>query len=497
MHSCILTNNNIVNSISTVGITLDNGRSIVWSDYLAINYQLLWWNTTTLDKQNEYIRGLGIETVRVDVHWDQFEPTQGNRLYSQYDPLFAKLKGFKSLVNLVGTPRWASSYNQSVDGQWIDTYPPANDTVYADRLMGLAIRYPWVTHWEVWNEMNLIPYFWAPHYNPSRYNQLFQACVSYFDQYGPMNSEPINSSSLAVGGFGYFSASSENPSSLMINDLFPMGTFSNKVISYHPYTNTPEGDFGQTPGDPYAFLATSQYINLNLKIATPAQNRPSEVWASEWGWSSFASGGFNQSIQSTYTIRRLLLDTLANFNKTFIFAISDLDARASSERDQFYGLINLQLEKKQVYVDLERLFNITGPVLYSAGDITKILTINNNNNQLPSDLVTIVYKNANNQTLVALWLSRNETNSPVNITITFVETNVSGVYRTIVGQHTNTLMSGHSITLPVTSDVAIFSYPDQINDNSSDVPSIAIKNLHQPLLLLLLLLLFISTILFF
>eukprot|EP01133_Synstelium_polycarpum_P002499 gene2499-2846_t len=417
-----------------------------------------------MDAQVQAIRDLGIGWLRADIHFDVLEPTKGQMQWTAFDPAMDRLKGFNSIVYLAGTPRWASSYdsgNKSLP--FTDAYPPQDPNVYASRIVMLAKRYPWVTRWEIWNEQNIYPHFWAPDYDPVGYAKLYTACLAY---------PGLNSSILAVGGMAYYGNVPGDRN--MLKDLATLGTLRGQTISYHPYTEFPEGGPTQAPDDPYAYLATVKYLNNLARTQAGAVS----VWATEWGWSS-ENGTI--AMQADYTVKRLLLDTLAKYNHTFIFTISDLDDRSSSTRDKFYGLVDLKLQKKPVYHALANLFRVTG-LSVSPVPVIPVTLFNS-----PKDFVGVVLGTTRQTVILSFWSpSTNVSNFQVTIDLSKI-TNLASkintnnqtgviVHNPLTGQSTT-----HSITVtqtkkinlstPLTTLVQIIEWPVYIDPIPTQSPS--------------------------
>jgi len=130
-----------------------------------------------------------------------------------------------------------------------------------------------------------------------------------------------------------------------------MGVAQKKlVMAYHPYTELPEGASPKQQD----YLQHSNFINSALRAHGIEQ-----IWATEWGWSSYSGPKEMQAIigvdgQADYTLRRLALMSAQDFDRIFLFNLSDLDSRAGP-RDQGYGLLDLQARPKPVYNALANL----------------------------------------------------------------------------------------------------------------------------------------------
>jgi beta-xylosidase len=178
---------------------------------------------------------------------------------------------------------------------------------------------------------------------------------------------------------------------LMLEELVKLGALQlNTVIAYHPYSQQPESD---EPGV-NDFVLRAQQLNAKLRGAgVPA------IWATEWGWSSYAGPIELQEIigpqgQADYVLRRLALMSALDYDRIFLFALSDLDSRASA-RDQQYGLLDLQGKPKPVYQALQRFLAITGPRLQPA-DPPALATP-------ATDLYSIAWRRADGRQLWLFW----------------------------------------------------------------------------------------------
>ena len=149
---------------------------------------------------------------------------------------------------------------------------------------------------------------------------------------------------------------------LMLEELGKLGALGlGTIVAYHPYSLEPEGDNVRERD----FILRSKEINQRLRAM-----RVPGIWATEWGWSSYAGPKEEQNIigeagQADFLLRRLALMAVAGFDRVFLFALSDLDSRAGV-RDRSYGLLDLQGRPKPAYTALAEFLKITGPSLMPA-----------------------------------------------------------------------------------------------------------------------------------
>jgi len=329
-------------------------REVVWKDFLGVNAHFLWFTPGQYRQQMQQLQNLGLQWVRVDLHWDQMEPQEGQFRLNEMDGLVAELRQrqLKSLFYLVGSAPFITSAPAGAEAP--DAYPPRDPAVFAYRMGLFANRYPTIDAWQVWNEPNL-PAFWRPREDPLGYAQLLQSSALALRQVQP--NKPV-----VMGGMAYYSQMPGHQHALMFEALGNLGVHQlGTILAYHPYSLHPEGD---EPAERDFILRNQTLSPLLRSIAPPA------IWATEWGWSSYAGPVEEQPIigeqgQADYVLRRLALMSALDFDRIFLFALSDLDNRATI-RDRSYGLLNLQGQPKPVYQALKRFLDISGPRLTPA-----------------------------------------------------------------------------------------------------------------------------------
>jgi Beta-glucosidase/6-phospho-beta-glucosidase/beta-galactosidase len=112
----------------------------------------------TLQQRLDQLQGLGVDVVRVSIHWNDVAPTKPDRALAANDPAYRwdeydavlnglRARGIAPLVTLLGTPGWANGGSRP-------NVIPSNATFFADFAYAAAKRYPFVRDWTVWNEPN-------------------------------------------------------------------------------------------------------------------------------------------------------------------------------------------------------------------------------------------------------------------------------------------------------------------------------------------------------
>src|SRR5690606_8212167 len=102
--------------------------------------------------------------------------------------------------------------------------------------------------------------------------------------------------------------------------------------------------------------------------------------------------------QADYTLRRLALMAALDYDRIFLFTLSDLDARAMP-RDRSYGLLRENGEPKPVYHALSRFLDICGPRIDPAAPL-KI------DGGAPQGLVSITWKRPDGRSVWMVWAQK-------------------------------------------------------------------------------------------
>jgi polysaccharide biosynthesis protein PslG len=331
-------------------LSLQASRDVVWADFLGVNAQLLWFNEAQYRKQLDRLQELGLNWVRVDLHWDRLEPAPGQWQLTEMDRMTEVLaeKNVQSLLFMVGSAPFASSAPAGTSNY--DQYPPVSAEQFADSMAYLATRYPSVDAWQVWNEQN-IPPFWQPIEDPAGYSHLLETSLDRLATANP-------AAERVMGGMAYYSQMPVQ-GGLMFEAMDQLGSIgSDRVAAYHPYSMSPEGDVVADKD----FLLRGTTLNQQLR----ARNAQA-IWATEFGWSSYSGPVEWQPLigergQADYLLKRIALMSAMDYDRIFLFNLSDLDARATP-RDQHYGLLRLDGSRKPAFKALKRFLDITGPSL--------------------------------------------------------------------------------------------------------------------------------------
>jgi len=357
-------------------------RSVTWADFLGLNVQLQWFPEQNYRYQIAKLKELDLQWIRLGLHWERMEPRPGQWQWTEFDRLMQVIEQeqLKPLVYMVGSAPFATSAPTGVSNP--DQYPPTNPQLFANSFATLASRYPYVSAWQVWNEQNIAP-FWRPAENPLQYQQLLESTMSALAQARPDATQ-------VIGGHAYYSQMPVQ-GGYMLESMYHLGSIKpNRVSAYHPYSQEAEGDIPGA-GD---FVANANTLNQYLRLLGSGP-----IWATEFGWSSYAGPVELQPIigeqgQADYMLRRLALMSAMDFDRIFLFALSDLDARATA-RDQFYGLLRLDGSEKPAYKALKRFLEVSGP---SMSPLTPPAFTN-----APAGMFSIAWQRADGRWLWLFW----------------------------------------------------------------------------------------------
>ena len=240
-----------------------------------------------------------------------------------------------------------------------------------------------VAAWQIWNEPNS-PGFWYPQPDPTRLLQLITESSVALRIVAP-------DKQVVMPGMAYFSQM-PGQEELMFQALGKLGGLNQSwAAAYHPYLTFPEGN----TEDGQDFMSTAHKVNGYLRTMGTQQ-----IWATEWGWSSYAGPVEEQPIigedkQADYILRRLALLTALDFDKVFLFSLSDLDERVSV-RDRSYGLLRRDASPKPAYTALQNF-------LHFAGERLKPLPADTHLPSAPTTVQRVVWLRQDDTQLWLFW----------------------------------------------------------------------------------------------
>lgn len=399
-------------------------RAVTWKDFLGVNVQFHYFAPAIYKKQMTRLDQLGLNWIRWTLHWPILEPAPGQYNLADLDAAMgaASTHNYNTVAYLVGSATFDSSAPQGASNT--DQYPPRDDTLFAERMTALAQHYPQVSHWQVWNEPNII---WLPQADPVAYYSLLTTTANAIRSALP--GKPI-----VTAGVAYY-GQMQGSTGYMLQSMLDQGLAGQDIVAaYHPYSEYPEGD-SIVDRD---FLVRANALNNTLHNAGVKQ-----VWATEWGWSSYNGPVEMQRIigltgQADYTLRRLAMMSTLDYQRIFLFNLSDLDTRASS-RDQGYGLLDLNGEPKPVFTALKNFLAVTGPTLLPADP--PLATA------LPEDLYAVAWDRPDGSHLLLAWSA-----SSAHLNIPGIKT--ATLYDPLTGNH-STLSDAKGVDVALTPTLQI------------------------------------------
>jgi GH35 family endo-1,4-beta-xylanase len=206
-----------------------------------------------------------VGTLRINLVWGAVQPSAGAPYdWSHYDAIVsaAAQQGIRVLFTVYSSPPWVAPQSN---------HPPTGGSVTAfrDFVFAAAQRYAgYVTHWQLWNEMNS-PSFWFDPPSPQQYVELLKVFNTAVKSGNPR-------ATVVLGGLF---RTPQLPNSIPLTRYLPAiykagGKRFFDAVSVHPYANAPKD----------AFRAVKQ----TRKIMTRFKDTKARLWITEIGW---ATGG--------------------------------------------------------------------------------------------------------------------------------------------------------------------------------------------------------------
>jgi hypothetical protein len=241
------------------------------------------------DRDAEYMKAGGIETVRAVLEWAGAQPTRnGSYFWGQLDRtlMVASRHGLQVLPFIVGTPDWLAANSQT-----LPLVSPEARRQWQDFLAAAAKRYGpggefWTEHapggdaddepitnpmpindWQIWNEANFF-YFSSPA-TPQAYARLLRISSPAIKAGNP------EAKVIMAGLFGLPGARSNGnlPAAEFLAKLYRVPGIKNyfDAVALHPYTGT---------------VSELEQLVEEFHAVTVANNDPVPLYITEMGWGS-------------------------------------------------------------------------------------------------------------------------------------------------------------------------------------------------------------------
>jgi hypothetical protein len=232
-----------------------------------------WWLDPDVhgDELFAALDDLDVTTVRIGIDWKRFEREQGDYDFSKYDRVFGELarRNIEIIANFNTIPAWAS---EDVEGCSIpeqepetcelrdDMYPAFEDAMHA-----AVTRYPWIEHWEFWNE----PEMWT-HFGQLTY---LENLKTFYDVVQEINPEVTVAASTLVGP-EYMKWLYDTS-----DEWYGEGNEPWDAIAYHPYNEHGAG-FADPGVEAIRYDRVIELHELMVDRSGPDMN----MWITEYGW---------------------------------------------------------------------------------------------------------------------------------------------------------------------------------------------------------------------
>src|SRR4051812_16279206 len=242
----------------------------------------------TADERAATLQGLGIDIVRLTIHWDSVERVQGTYDWAAPDTVLDALQASRidAVVTLYGTPRWAN-------GGKAANVAPLRGADFARFAGAAAEHYPFVRRWTVWNEPNQRR--WLSTASPAQYVvRLLNPAYAAIHSASP--------SSRVAGGVTAPRAGSSGISPVAF--IRGMGRAGARLDAYahHPYALSPT----ETPwggGCKHCETITMATLDRLVSETQKAFKRPVRLWLTELGYQTNPPDrilGVRPAVQASY-----------------------------------------------------------------------------------------------------------------------------------------------------------------------------------------------------
>jgi hypothetical protein len=272
-----------------------------------------------MDRTVAMLADAGVRWVRTNVSWSGGEPTAKGSFNSgwladiDYAVQAARAAGIEVLMPIAdGVPYWASAdptkYQDGSGGHWNKYWRPTNMADYADFVRYVVNRYRvlGVHAYEVWNEPNLTQ-FWPSGPNASEYVSMLKPAYTAIKQADP-------NATVILGGL------SKNDA-VFLDNVYRAGAAPYfDVAAVHPYTGAV--DPTRCWNDPLTGTpAKDAFCGIEAVRSVMVQHgdSASELWLTEFGWSSSTSTyGVSEAQQADFLTKAFdKLETYPYVTKAF------------------------------------------------------------------------------------------------------------------------------------------------------------------------------------
>jgi hypothetical protein len=238
-----------------------------------------------LHKRVAKLDRIGFDAVRVTLDWSRTEIRRGRYRWKRSDRLIRAIhaRGLNPIVTIWGTPGWAN-------GRQLPNVAPRNGADFQRFAAAASKRYPYVTHWVMWNEPNKAA--WLKPASAKTY-------VSKILNPGYRGIKSVNRADRVAGGVTGPTAGKGGISPVdFIRFMKPMKPLLD-AYAHHPYPVFP----GDTPYKGGCLCKTITMASLNRLLNLVSRNFPrARVWITEYAYQTNPPDRFGVSpeLQARY-----------------------------------------------------------------------------------------------------------------------------------------------------------------------------------------------------
>jgi LysM repeat protein len=325
------------------------------------------------------LNALGMNWVKQEINWRDFEPVKGQIDYAALDAIVAMLEGqsTKILFTITSAPDWSRSIQE-------ENGPPDNFADFGNFVTALSARYAGrVNAYEIWNEPNLRSKWKSTVHSisPESYLQLLRFG---YDAVKAANPDAIVvTAGLAPTGYNdAFNAAVGNLEVNAIDDrVFLTGLYAAGVANYadaigaHPIgwanppdavcCTAPEGVTTHFESPTFYFLNTlqdyRQIMEQNGDSATP-------IWVTKFGWGTSEDlgapdetnvyvGYTSLAEQAQYTTRAFEIGAALGYvGPMFVYNLNGCQAMDTFGADGcYYSLLGPDANPRPAYVSVQAI----------------------------------------------------------------------------------------------------------------------------------------------
>jgi polysaccharide biosynthesis protein PslG len=228
---------------------------------------------------------VGLPIRRFFVYWSASEPSRGQWDWQQADAQYQSVlaAGLTPMIVAMGSPCWARPNIPCDDSSYTGPPDPAYDPDWTEFVRNLAARYPKAIGIEIWNEPNLIQFFY-PSIDPSRYTQLLKEAYTAIKTVQP--NIPVISAGLAASPAigGNTAGEGDAP---YLTSMYRAGAGSAMdAIGIHPYPEIHTNDMTAIGWD----AAQMELTLARLRAVRNAAGGNQPIWITEVGESTATDG---------------------------------------------------------------------------------------------------------------------------------------------------------------------------------------------------------------